>query len=69
MNKKVKLRFSDWNNNVWGNYDFFFETPEQAKKKAKNLKKPGKIYNHLGWLIGKHNPHRDEDDDNDDGYE
>lgn len=51
MNIKLRLSIFDWENGVWGNRNYYFETLEEAKRKMKKEKGIGKIYNMKNQVI------------------
>ncbi|MEY3420510.1 MAG: hypothetical protein RIR48_795 [Bacteroidota bacterium] len=51
MNIKLRLSIFDWENGVWGNRNYYFETLEEAKRKMKKEKGRGKIYNMKNQVI------------------
>ena len=51
MNKKLKLTIFDWDNGIWGNRNYYYATLEEAKKRMKQEKGRGKIYNTKNQVI------------------
>lgn len=49
--KKLKLTVSDWNNGIWGNRNYFFQTLQEAKYASKKVKGKVKIYNEKNQII------------------
>lgn len=42
---KFKLTIFNWQNGIWGNRNYYFDSLDEAKNKIKNEKGKGKIYN------------------------
>ncbi len=53
--KKLKLTVSDWNNGIWGNRNYFFQTLQEAKNVSKKMKGKIKIYNEKNQVIHSEN--------------
>lgn len=48
---KLRLTVFDWQNGIWGNRNYYFQTLEEAKKKLKKERGRAKIYNNKNQLI------------------
>lgn len=48
---RLKLTISDWQDGVWGNRNYYFESLEEAKKKLRREKGRAKVYNNKNQLV------------------
>lgn len=48
---KFKLTTFNWQNGIWGNRNFYFESLEEAKNKLKKEKGKSKIYNNKNQIV------------------
>lgn len=48
---KLRLTIFDWQNGVWGNRNYYFESLEEAKRKLKIERGRAKVYNNKNQLV------------------